>query len=271
MEELIIFPLLIIVFVILYREFSKDSDNNDNPDKFDENGYYKGDKDYWHPNGKNKKKYRYTSNLFPYFVSIIGMLTKISKSDGVISKEEADVIIKAITNSVDIISKELKVSAAELSEIRKQLVQAHKNAKKDNVPISTYALYLARQKINFKANVMNELISIAVLDGYNSKKEILIYEAGSTLGFTNSQIKIYIKNIVGEPNEDPENISYEILRCKVTDDNATIKKKYRTLIKKYHPDFIQTKDLDEDFIEFAKQKMQEINFAYDVVKKERGL
>ena len=45
----------------------------------------------------------------------------------------------------------------------------------------------------------------------------------------------------------------------------------KELVKKYHPDFIQSKDLDESFVDFAKQKMQEINHAYDRIKRERGI
>ena len=36
-----------------------------------------------------------------------------------------------------------------------------------------------------------------------------------------------------------------------------IKKKYRELVKKYHPDFIQSKGHDASSVEFDKQKMQE--------------
>ncbi len=78
---------------------------------------------------------------------------------------------------------------------------------------------------------------------------------------------------VDDPNKPirrtPENYSYEILGCRSTDDDVTIKKRYRELVKKYHPDFIQSKGEDKLSMAFTKQKIQEINNAYDIIKKER--
>ena len=64
---------------------------------------------------------------------------------------------------------------------------------------------------------------------------------------------------------------YEALGCRSTDDNATIKKRYRELVKKYHPDFIQSDNIDESSVIFAKQKVQEINQAYERIKLQRGI
>ena len=49
----------------------------------------------------------------------------------------------------------------------------------------------------------------------------------------------------------------------------TIKKKYRNIIKDYHPDRIQGKGLPEDFIDFANKKLTDFNEAYNEIKKNR--
>ena len=97
---------------------------------------------------------------------------------------------------------------------------------------------------------------------------------GKALSFSNIQIKRYIDEIVIRPKQEKSSNGsdpYTILQCKRTDNTATIKQQYRSLIRKYHPDFIHSKDLDEAFMEFAKQKLQEINNAYDIIKNERGI
>ncbi len=72
--------------------------------------------------------------------------------------------------------------------------------------------------------------------------------------------------------ESRRNINlYEALGCRSTDDNATIKKRYKELVKKYHPDFMQSKNIDESSVEFAKQKVQEINQVYEKIKQQRGI
>lgn len=59
---------------------------------------------------------------------------------------------------------------------------------------------------------------------------------------------------------------YEILGVKPTDDDETIKKAYRELVKKYHPDRYR----DNPLADLAKEKLQEINQAYDSITKERA-
>jgi len=83
----------------------------------------------------------------------------------------------------------------------------------------------------------------------------------------------YRKTHTFRPNNtpSPEPSAYEILRCTPNDDNETIKKRYRALVKQYHPDHISREKKDEVALENAKIKMQQINDAYEAIKRVRGL
>ena len=190
------------------------------------------------------------------FDSIIGMLTKIAKSDGVISELEADVIKDTISHFVSIARLE-GLSTSKLAKLRKQLVQVHNDAKSTHNTIDTYAKNLIHYDFYMRIQVLQQLIFMASIDGYTPLKESLIMNAGSALGFGHSQIRSHIDDILGLKKESPkkESSAYTVLGCKSTDDNATIKKKYRELVKKYHPDFGE----DEASLDYRKQKMQEIN------------
>ena len=63
--------------------------------------------------------------------------------------------------------------------------------------------------------------------------------------------------------------AYEILGVKENHDMDTIKKAYRQLIRKYHPDIISSQNKDESYMEEATSKTQEINQAYQVIKDEK--
>ena len=46
-----------------------------------------------------------------------------------------------------------------------------------------------------------------------------------------------------------------------------IKKVYRKLAREYHPDIIKAQGKDENYLKEATAKTQEINFAYEMIKK----
>lgn len=54
---------------------------------------------------------------------------------------------------------------------------------------------------------------------------------------------------------------YEVLGVPENADDATIKKAYRKLVKQYHPDNYK----DNPLADLAKEKLQEINEAYDMI------
>ncbi len=54
---------------------------------------------------------------------------------------------------------------------------------------------------------------------------------------------------------------YKVLGVSPNDDEETIKKAYRNLVKKYHPDRYANSPLAEE----ASEKLKEINLAYDII------
>ena len=67
----------------------------------------------------------------------------------------------------------------------------------------------------------------------------------------------------------PVDWAYRILEIepRVTDDE--VKKAYRKMAMKYHPDKVSY--LGEDFQNSAKEKFQKVNEAYETIKKERKI
>ncbi len=53
--------------------------------------------------------------------------------------------------------------------------------------------------------------------------------------------------------------------------DADLKKAYRKLMSQYHPDKLAGQGLPEDMIHVATEKAQEIQAAYDVIRKHRGI
>lgn len=62
---------------------------------------------------------------------------------------------------------------------------------------------------------------------------------------------------------------YQLLGVAKADDASTIKKAYRDLVAKYHPDRVQ--HLGEEFKVLAASRTTAINKAYETIKRARGL
>ncbi|MCD6205093.1 MAG: J domain-containing protein [Candidatus Marinimicrobia bacterium] len=73
-----------------------------------------------------------------------------------------------------------------------------------------------------------------------------------------------IKSIFVKSN----NQAYEILNVKPDDDIEVIKKAYRDLAVKYHPDKVA--NLGPEIQSLAEEKFKAINDAYQKIRKERG-
>ncbi len=63
---------------------------------------------------------------------------------------------------------------------------------------------------------------------------------------------------------------FEVLGCSPSASDEEIKKRYRELLTKYHPDKFIGQNLDVEFVELASRKFQEIQEAYEAVRSRRG-
>jgi len=65
--------------------------------------------------------------------------------------------------------------------------------------------------------------------------------------------------------------AYRTLGVSSATNNGELKKTYRKLMSKNHPDKLISKGLSEDMIKLATQKTQEIKLAYETICKARGI
>jgi DnaJ like chaperone protein len=71
------------------------------------------------------------------------------------------------------------------------------------------------------------------------------------------------------PRADELALAYQALGVEKTATDAEIKKAYRKLMSEYHPDKLIGQGLPEDMIKAATERAQEIQAAYDLIKKSR--
>ena len=115
-----------------------------------------------------------------------------------------------------------------------------------------------------RLQVVHFLFGIANADGSISRKELeKLHEFSYLLGLSNLDFES-IKAMFIEQSDN----AYKILEVKKTDSNEEIKKAYREMAKKHHPDKVQ--HLGEAYIKASQEKFQKIQKSYEKIKTERG-
>lgn len=107
---------------------------------------------------------------------------------------------------------------------------------------------------------------LAIADGkICAEEEKFLKEISIFWGIDEKEFNNLLASYTSKKSTPTVSKSYEILGCNENDSDQDIKKKYRTLVTKYHPDKIQSKELPEDFVVFANQKFQSIQQAYEEI------
>jgi DnaJ like chaperone protein len=202
---------------------------------------------------------------------LIALMAKVAKADGKVCELEAELLSHTFTD----ISSHFENS----QEIREQLKNIYKKEMKsfDNtVEICQKYLKLTKRDYNKRLKVMEYLLNLAFIDADFSKTEFMITEdISNTLEIKRAdferlvgQFEHFYKQQQNNKINTLQN-AYKILGVDKNDDFPSIKKKYRILVKENHPDIITGQGASDSIIDEATKKLQEINEAYEIIKKEK--
>ena len=199
----------------------------------------------------------------------VALCAKVAKADGRIDELEAELIGNMFNDISKVFPHPEKVKGF-LKEIFSE--EKHKPRNVDNVVSQLYVL-IHRDSAK-RQMMMSFLINIAFIDGkVTNAEENLLTKIAAFLHFSSNEFESMMDQFRSSFSNATVHSSideaYKILGVSPTDDLKAIKKKYRALVKKYHPDIIQAQGADEHYIQDATRKIQEINDAYEVIKKQK--
>lgn len=192
-----------------------------------------------------------------YFISIFSILGKLAKIDGVVSREELLVVENFIRG--------MNISSKERTFAKEIFLQA----KDSSYTIEDFAIQFCQMNRHEPAilhSFLDVLFQVAAADGvFHPAEETALKKIKDIFRVSDQQFN----NVKARYFKDV-NKYYRTLNCSPDSPNEEIKKNYRKLVKDFHPDTIISKGLPEEFIHFATKRFQEIQGAYETVKKERG-
>lgn len=126
-------------------------------------------------------------------------------------------------------------------------------------------LFVTSTPYNTRLQIVHFLFGIANADGSVSRLELnKIQQIAVALGIRRMDIESVKAMFVKQAGN-----AYKILEIDSNATDAEVKKAYRTMAKKHHPDKLNT--ADQALKKGAQEKFQQIQAAYEKIQKERGL
>lgn len=187
-------------------------------------------------------------------LNLLSLCSIVIKADGNISQREMDYVrqyfvgtygkdkANAIFRTFNDINKKHEISAQRICTFLNQ-----------------------RTRYEVRLQLLHFLFGIAQADGSVSKPEIS--KIREIAGYLRVALQDF-ESIMAMFIKSADN-SYKILEIEKSASNEELKKAYRKMAKKYHPDRVNT--ADEAIKKGAEEKFKEVQKAYETIQKERGL
>lgn len=211
---------------------------------------------------------------------LVALLAKVAKGDGRVNELEA----RLVSETLDDIVYQTGAKRDELKLIF--------NYEKERVSDAYNVAREYRKNFNLDSQTaiarLTFFLNLAYIDGeFLAEERAVIQDIANGFGIDNDVLNRVIyrfENFYSSRNEQRSRYEnkadynqsrgaknpYEVLEISSSASFNEIKKRYRELVKKYHPDILMGQGESEAVIEKSTKKLQEINEAYEIIKKERG-
>lgn len=203
---------------------------------------------------------------------LVALMAKVAKADGRVCELEAELLKHTFSD----IARVFENSDAVREEL-KAIYQKEMQSFDDTLIVSQKYLKLTKNDYTKRLKVMEYLLNLAFIDNSFSQAEFMITEdIANALLIKRADFERLIASFehfyANKASQAQMGIqkAYAILGAEPSDDMESIKKKYRTLVKEHHPDILMGQGKDQNIINAATTKLQEINEAYEMIKKEKG-
>ncbi len=203
-------------------------------------------------NNKFKNVNNQAQNQQIFAISLLILSAKLSKADGVVSKEELIAV-----------KEKLRIPDSEIENVAK----IFNKAKEDKLGYEPYAEQIStlfKDNKNVLEEVINILFYIAESDGKVSESEYKMIESiAKIFGLSFEQFDSIKESRKSSDKMNP----YIVLESSPEENLKTIRKRYIKLSKEHHPDLLLSKGVPEEMINESKKKMRSINSAWDKIQK----
>lgn len=194
-----------------------------------------------------------TTTRGDFALTLMVLVAAVMKADGKVLKSELDFVKKYFIMNFG------QAKARQATVMLRDLLDQNIPVKDICEQIGKYLDYSSRLQL------LHFLFGIAMADGVLHPGELeAIERMAGYMGISREDF-VSIKAMFVPDND----WAYKILEISPSAGDEEVKKAYKTMAVKYHPDKVSY--LGEDFQKAAQEKFQKVNEAYEKIKKERKL
>ena len=186
-------------------------------------------------------------------VTLLVLSAAVMKADGSVKKSELDYVKRFFLQNFG------QERAENYIKMLREILEKDYNLYDVSQQVGRYMDYASRLQL------LHYLFGIANTDGRVSPEELSVINTISDyMGITNSDFQSVKAMFIKETDS-----AYKILGVEPSATDEEVKKAYREMAKKNHPDL--ESNLGDEVREAAEKKFQEVNAAYEAIKKQRGI
>jgi DnaJ like chaperone protein len=197
------------------------------------------------------------------------LMGKLAKADGHISKDEIA--------HVEAFIKKTGLTA----EHRQEAISQFKKGSSPDFDITdTLNEFMTNcgQTLNLKQVLLMYLTVMALADGnIDSSERAVLEKIALSLGYSQAEFNRILDMVLNQAHfaqgqTDPKTAlddAYKALGVSNDSTDQQVKRAYRKLMSQHHPDKLIGQGVPEDMIKVATEQAQEIQLAYDLIKKHR--
>lgn len=188
-----------------------------------------------------------------FVMSLLVLIAAIMKADGKVVRSELDYVKQFFLQQFG------ESTAREALRMLKDIL-------KQDIPVRDVSIQISRNMdYSSRLQLLHLLFNISLADGAVNVAELeLIEKISGFLGIASSDFSSIRNMFIPETDS-----SYKILEVERNSTDEEVKKAYRKMAMKYHPDKVS--HLGEEFRKSAEEKFKKVNEAYEKIKKERNI
>lgn len=187
-----------------------------------------------------------------FLVSLLVLSAAIIKADGKTTSQELSTLRNFFTRNFG------PQAGQEAEEIVKELISKDFNLYEVCTQVRSCMDYSQRLQL------FHYLVALGACDGLHPREEDVLETIARYIGLSKEEVDSVFAQF--KPNNDS---NYKILEITPNATNEEVKKAYRKMAIKYHPDKVAT--LGPDVQKAAEEKFKAISQAYDAICRERGI